>query len=67
MKRTHSYKLRQLPLCKWCFSELDKAHKDFCSPNCSEAATAWKNAAHWQKIGQDVNKNARTTNNNARH
>ena len=54
MKRTHNYKLRQLPTCSWCFVELDKAGKKFCSPVCTEAAKNWKLSKFWDKIGKPV-------------
>lgn len=54
MKRTDGYKLRQVPMCGWCFLPLLKSSQKFCSEFCSDAAIAWQNDAHWRKIGQEV-------------
>ena len=55
MKRSGSFKPRQLPLCKWCFLEMNKV-KDFCSAECSSKAKEWHNVPNWQKLGTPTNK-----------
>jgi len=59
VNRHKNIKWRKMPICNWCFLPVPATNKKFCSDFCMDAAQAWINERHWQKIGQDFQKKAK--------